>query len=82
MALRGDRRIDQVKEGMRSEKIKVFGVGVGIRRRHRPLWNGVPIQQSTPKMRPFHLLPQPKTVQALFEPVMIPGHYGEPADEA
>ena len=80
-ALGRNRVVDQMKQGAGTGQVKVSGIPVPLRDGYLTKWNLRPLQTEARQVHAFDALPTPESMQAIFEPVMIPG-YDQEQDEA
>ena len=73
--------VDQMEQGARTGQVKVPGIPVALRNGYLTKRNLRPFQTESRQVHAFDALPAPESMQAIFEPVMIPGH-DEEQDEA
>ena len=80
-ALGRNRVVDQMEQGAGPGQVKVSGIPVPLRNGYLTKRNLRPLQTESRQVHAFDALPAPESMQAIFEPVMIPGH-DEEQDEA
>ena len=72
---------EEMEKRMRAGEVEISGIAVPFRHRDWMQRNLCPGQVHAGQMDLFDALPAPESMQAIFEPVMIPGHDQE-QDEA